>query len=232
MSEPGREHASAHGSQREMTETGVLENDIVVEELEQLALRSGFSRMHLVPLSLAQSCEIPAHGLGDFMRGRGLQAYWAHFCTGLADAHYIVLYKGDFVPTSRKPQSLQAAIELLDVQSPQCIRPGERLKLALRISNLGDTRWLCEMPFQPGWTGLGAHLYPQEPGPAVCYDWLMEALPRDVMPGEELSLQIELPSIAEPGDYRVVFDLLVEDISWFAEGGSPTRELHLTVSDN
>ena len=230
MSEPGRNHADAYTSRMEMDETGVLENNIIVEDLEPLALSCGFSRMRLVPLSLPQSLEIAPSSLADFMRGRAIRDYWRQLSTGLVDHHYIVLYKGAFVPTTRSPQRLDAAIELLDVEPPIALAPGQTSRLDVRISNRGDTRWLSEMEFGPGWTGLGAHLYATGRSAAIAFDWFWKPLPRDLMPGESVELKVELPAIDEPGSYRIVFDMITEGVMWFAQGGSPTTELDIEVA--
>ena len=42
-------------------------------------------------------------------------------------------------------------------------------------------------------------------------------------------MDVELPAITEPGTYRVVFDLVAEEVAWFARKGSPTTELELEV---
>ncbi len=45
-----------------------------------------------------------------------------------------------------------------------------------------------------------------------------------------MKLDLELPPLEEPGSYRLVFDLVVENLTWFAERGSETVETGLEVS--
>ena len=100
----------------------------------------------------------------------------------------------------------------------------------MRITNTGDTRWLTDIPDQPGQTRLGGHLHAAARGtPAIDYDWYRGALPRDVLPGETVTVQAELPAIERPGEYRVVFDVVAEDVLWFAQRNSPTAELRIDV---
>jgi hypothetical protein len=40
---------------------------------------------------------------------------------------------------------------------------------------------------------------------------------------------VVLPAIAEPGDYLLVFDLVVEGVAWFAERGSLTLDVPCRV---
>jgi hypothetical protein len=63
----------------------------------------------------------------------------------------------------------------------------------------------------------------------VAWDFAFAALPRDMAPGEraELTLGIEVP--AQPGDYVVELDLVLEGIGWFEEGGGSTLRLPLAV---
>ena len=49
--------------------------------------------------------------------------------------------------------------------------------------------------------------------------------------GSDRELQVELPAIEESGRYRVVLDLVSEDVTWFADVGSEAVELLLEVED-
>ena len=60
MREPGWRHASAEKSLAEVREFGVLENDIVVEDIERLGRRCGLDRTTVVPLTLDASIEVPS----------------------------------------------------------------------------------------------------------------------------------------------------------------------------
>jgi len=228
MCEPGSGHGRSELSRLEEAEWGVLENDIFVEELEVLALASGFSRLNVVPINLPLSIEVPAHRLRDFLLGKQLRQYWSQWSQAFQDVNYILIYKGEYMPTTRNPQTPWAKIEPLAERVE--MQAGESATLQVRVTNTGDTRWLTGIPDQPGWTRLGAHLHNRQPGtPAVDYDWLRHELPHDVLPGDEVMLDVELPAIDTPGDYRAVFDLVAEQVLWFAHRASPVAELQLTV---
>ena len=99
------------------------------------------------------------------------------------------------------------------------------------ITNTGDTRWLANIEGQAGWAGLGGHLYKGAEGTTVLdFDWYRSRLPKDVDPGEQVTIDVELPGIAEPGTYRAVFDFVAEGVMWFAQHESPTTEVRLIVS--
>ena len=44
-----------------------------------------------------------------------------------------------------------------------------------------------------------------------------------------MTLQVVLPTIETPGEYRIEFDLIAEHVRAFAECGSPTADLPITV---
>lgn len=228
MCEPGAGHGAAETSRHEADEWGVLENEFVTEELERLALACGFDGVRVIPLALPPSIEIAPSAFRQFLLGYGLRHYWSLWCQALQSISYVVLYKGDYVPTTRRPQSARARIEI--EPDRLTLASGERATLPVRIHNTGDTRWLTGAPNTAGWTRLGAHLHAAAPGaPAIDYDWYRGVLPRDVLPGESVTVAVELPPIEQPGDYRAVFDVVAEGVLWFAQRNSPTAELCIEV---
>ncbi|HWR97965.1 MAG TPA: class I SAM-dependent methyltransferase [Candidatus Methanoperedens sp.] len=229
MCEPGRVHSATADSRREMEETGVLENDIVVEDLERTALECGFSRVTLLPLTLESTPEIPAAGLRDFLTGHGVLRYWARWSTALLSGHFILLYKGEWRPTTRKPGRLLAEIARTDGGPRLAVRTGERAAIRCRITNRGDTRWLHHERDDFGCARLGAHLYPAGSARAGDnFDWHRTELPRAIDPGESVELEVRFPPLAA-GRYRVVLDMVAEHVTWFAQRTSPVLELELEV---
>ncbi len=227
MCEPSAGHSHTEESRREMDTWDVLENDIDVEELEPRVLASGFSKMTVVPINLPMSIEVPVPGVRDFLRGRELRHYWGLLNTAMRSSNYIVLYKGDYHPTTRNPDNPKARIE--PPVEPVQVAAGAPIQLRVSLTNTGDTRWLCGTPDQRGTTQLAAALHGGDPGTLVDEKWSRTLLPRDVPPGEEISLPVELPGIETPGEYRIVLDLVAEHVCMFADRGSPTVEVPLTI---
>jgi SAM-dependent methyltransferase len=226
MSEPGRGHRCTHHSVEEAS-TGVLENELVLEDLAALAERCGFPASHVLLASPFVHPDIPARDLGAFMGGRGFTKYWTHLCNTLEQHHYIVLYKGSSHATTVRPSLLGARI---DAPPRVGSRRGERSRIQLRIFNAGDTTWLAGTRGLPGWTRLGAHLYRAgTPMQLVDFDWFRADLPGDVAPETQIRIEVTLPAVSEPGEYAVVFDLVVEGMTWFADRESNPTTLRLEV---
>lgn len=230
MSEPGRGHAASAPSVAEAAATGVLENELVLEDIAELALRSGFAATRVVAATNAPILEIDAGNLRSFMGGRGFSRYWKHLCAALDSHHYILLFAGNAEPTTRRPKRLRASIREAGTRGRKELARGESREVALDVHNAGDTRWLAA-PQAPGWTRVGAHLYGDgRPRALVDYDWLRIALPHDVAPDERARITARLPGIDRPGEYVILFDLVIEGVAWFADRGSMTLEVPCRVA--
>ena len=229
MSEPGKGHAATEASQQEVEKYGVLENELVVEDLGALARDCGFQEAIIIVASQAASWEIPTDDLGPFMRGKGFTRYWDNQGAALLASHVVLLYNGDPRPTTRQPKALGAHFMIPRSARRLRVRQGESARLKLRIRNTAETRWLAAES-DAGWTRLGGHLYRAgEPPELVDFDWLRNQLPRDVGQFDIITVPVQLPPIEEPGTYEIVFDMLVERLTWFGDRGSETARIRFEV---
>ena len=227
MCEPAAGHSYTTESQHEMDAWDVLENDIDVETLQARVLACGFSKMTVVPIGLPLSIEVPVGCLRDFFRGRELHHYWKLWTAAIRTSTYIVLYKGEYKPTTRNPDNLQARIE--PTVDRARVTAGVPIQLHVRLTNTGDTRWLGGTPDQRGTTQLAAALHRADPNTCIDAKWSRTLLPRDVPPGDDVTLHVVLPTIETPGEYRIVLDVIAEHVCFFAECGSPTADVPLTI---
>lgn len=228
MSEPGRGHSTSPSSLAETAATGVLENELALEEIAERALASGFVAARVIlsgrPPSLL---EIDARDLRPFMGGRSFGRYWKNLCTALDSHHYILLFAGDPEPTTRRPKRLVANIRRIGPRRALQISRGKPIELMFDVHNAGDTHWL-RGENAAGWTRFGAHLYHSD-RTLVDYDWVRASLPQDVAPEQNVHLVVTLPAIQEPGNYLVVCDLVIEGATWFAERGTRPLEVPCRV---
>lgn len=230
MSEPGKGHADTEASKHEVETYGVLENELVAEDVGALAIACGFTAAHLIVASPQALWEIPANDLGPFIQGKGFTKFWENQSDALVTGHYFLLYKGDPQPTTREPKALGAQILLPRGGRTVRTKPGRPTPVRLTITNVAETRWLAGERKTGGWTRIGAHLLRDgDPPEMVDFDWLRVELPRDVSRDERLRLTVDLPPLDRPGTYHVVFDLVIEGTAWFVDRGSKAATLIVEV---
>ena len=229
MVEPGPGHAGADTSRWEVATTGILENEFDPAAVARIARDVGFQRATVVPTTLTGQVEVAAERLAAFTGGRGFSEYWWNLTAGLEGEVYLLLYKGDFVASTRAPGNLAAEIGV-SPPPPWRVRAGEQLDLAVRAFNRSDTRWLAAAD-APGWTRLGAHLYRRQDGgdSLIDFDFHRQQLAADVEPFTAVELAVRLPAVAEPGDYVVELDFVIEGTAWFAQLGSEVLRGRLVV---
>lgn len=152
---------------------------------------------------------------------RMLQAKCADF--GLEDERSLCeAMIREVLPEGLPAQRLRAALQPLDSRLEA--EPGDQLTARVRVLNESN----ITLRYGACAHGLSYHLRAAN-GEMLVFDnprlYFMELL----RPGEarDYELQIEAPS--EPGDYVIELDLLWETITWFADQGSPTTSLELTV---
>jgi hypothetical protein len=117
----------------------------------------------------------------------------------------------------------------ISTSQPLTVRRGEPATIAFDLHNAGDTRWL-HASGEAGWTRFGLHLHRADSARTlVDFDWVRVPLPRDVAPNDAVRIVATVPAIAEPGEYLAVADLVVEGVLWFADRGSVSVDVPITV---
>jgi SAM-dependent methyltransferase len=207
--EPGPNHSKSPQSQFEMRNFRVVERDIIVEDIAAQALAAGFESAQVgvycgLPrfvdansfgTSISSDSPLPNEMTRGFLENRRL----------------IKLGKpGTRVVDSRTRSGLLANLEVgLTGRT-----------IHARVENQGAATWIQAVG-AVGYVNLGAHLYRRD-GQLVSFDFLRLPL-RDsdeaIPPGTTVEVVASLPDTA-PGEYRIEFDLVAENVAWFAENGS------------
>ncbi len=110
------------------------------------------------------------------------------------------------------------------------VDPGEEFAVPVTLRNTGPIAWRTagEHP-----TNLSYHwaLESARSGPKrfVVFDGLRTALPEDVPPGGVVHLMGAVRAPAAGGSYRLVWDLVQEDVSWFSNRGNAVGEQAVDV---
>ncbi|HEV2763964.1 MAG TPA: DUF1698 domain-containing protein, partial [Pyrinomonadaceae bacterium] len=136
------------------------------------------------------------------------------------DRSVLVCRKRAPYPDSRAVSYLQAALSF--EHAPASAAPGEELRFRLRVENTGFARWLrdgAEPDTNKGAVHLAVHLLSEE-GDDLAWYYEGAFLPRDIWPGESAAIEIALRAPAEPGTYRLEFDMVAEQLAWFEDLGS------------
>ena len=110
------------------------------------------------------------------------------------------------------------------------VRPGQELKIPVRITNPTSEVWSAN---GDGTGTLAVHLsyhWIDFAGRVVVYDGSRTTLPRDLRPGETVSVDARVASPTTPGRYRLDFSLVQEGVAWFdaAAGGASQVPVEVT----
>jgi SAM-dependent methyltransferase len=225
--EPGPRHADAPRSQFESNTYGVIERDVDVHDIWRTARVSGFGDLRMCVFHVP-----PYHvSLDEYedlvCGGRAQDAWIASTRTFLRHVRSFYLVKGGPVTAdSRSPHGLACAIRA-DVGRPAS--SGGPVVIEGTVTNTGAAAWLAAGQ-SPGGVSLGVHLYDAS-GALLSFDFHTQPLispPRDIAPGEALSVRIALPPL-RTGRYRVELDCVADRVTWFAQAGSRTVTLSVDV---
>ena len=221
FAEPGPEHSKTAQSQYEMRTSGVIENDIRIEEIWRMAQQAGFTDLKLA-VFLLEPLLLGVDEFEEFLRDRGHSIHEFTKATRafMQNQRDFFLYKGPPAPRdSRYRHGLTGRIRL----SPAVIavREGEPIKLKAIVTNDSKSVWL---PVSSG-TGavmLGCHVH--YAGGSVfreSYQWipLTSGEGRKIFPGETVAMEVELSPLPR-GSYVLEFDLVSNNVCWLAINGS------------
>lgn len=216
FNEPGRNHSQTPQAQYEMRNFKVLENDILLEEIKEIAEDIGFTDLYV------KAVNHPKLNLSykDYMKiikrkklPRKLNNWIA---SSVQNATVFFLTKGQPVPDSRNVEGLNHAIKLSGKQFS--IPAGQPLNLDLRIRNSGEARWLHQGIRDIGVVKVGGHLY-NSAGELLDLDFYRKNFTAGVEPGQTVQMTID-PVFPQPGRYTLALDLVSEQICWFENMGA------------
>jgi SAM-dependent methyltransferase len=231
FSEPGTEHAAQPLSQYRMREEHVLEKNVFLAAVYQVAMTIGFTEMRLVPLRDASTYVVD---FGDIIRGGDpLSQVWSDTLR-----HYprekarFVLHKGSraaedtLLPAEHLAGRLAASIEL--VHATASVAPGAPFTDRLRIGNTGTVTWKATGRRFGGQVTCGLKIC-DESGNVIREDLGRTPLPRDVPPGGVVQIDMRVSGIDTPGTVTLRYDMVVEGVTWFEFQGSPCTSRSLQI---
>lgn len=228
FAEPGPNHSRTPQSQFEMRTYGVIEADIHIEKIWEMARAAGFARIELAAYNIPPF-HVSLEKYDDLLSGGETFLRWAESTRGfLRDVRNFFLFReGEEALDSRQAtDALRASIE---VELPATAEAGAAVPVRATVTNTGRATWLPSGA-GPGEVALGTHLYDRT-GALRTFDlhWArLSEPPRPIEPGETVAIEFALPPLPA-GSFEIEFDCVAEKVCWFAQVGSPTRKLPIEV---
>jgi len=231
FSEPGSLHSSSPESVQMMRQFGVVEKDVVLEEVEALAREVGFERMVLKPFLYPELVDLDFADFERFAQGACPPG-------GPVDARRVAetFHKSHtlFCLTkagTSEPTSVTAPPSLLRASLRVRARPAAagELSLSAECENTGSSTWVAAFRPTGGHVTFGVKIARAD-GRLVDDLQGRRALPRDVRPGESVVVDSSVSLAGLPsGRYRLVFDMVAERVAWFGDLGSATADHEIEV---
>jgi hypothetical protein len=114
--------------------------------------------------------------------------------------------------------------EIIAIDPPSVMRPGEKVDIRFKVKNLGNSIWPAvgtkdfryQINMGDRWMGSGARLEDNR-----------AAMTADLPPRGETEMKLTVNAPLKPGDYTLEIDMVHEGVTWFSERGA--RPLHLNV---
>lgn len=230
FAEPGPEHSQSPQSQYEMKAFKVIENDVVIEEIWSQAQSAGFTDMRLAVFNVPPF-HLSLDEFKDFLAGGESAQRWAEATRAfLQNQRNFFLYKGmETVSDSRFRAGLMGRIKI----APEHLsaREGEPIKAQATVTNTSKSLWLPRSAGL-GAVQLGCHVYDAQ-GQLLHHSYHWEALtPGEgypILPGQTVSFEVSVPALPK-GSYILEFDLVSNDVCWFALNGSEQTRVTANVN--
>jgi len=225
FSEPGDGHSRTSQAQYEMRNYTVVENDIVIEDIERWGIEAGFNRLELAVVD-PRSYRLGWREYTELIAGGvAAERYVDSIREAAANRRLFFLYKpGAMPPDSRQRRGLLGTVRVT-LDETQVAAAGV-FRGEARVENTGANLWLpSDAPFGP--VLVGVHLFSPD-GQLIDRDFGRIRLPRGLRPGESATLRFTLDA-PPPGDYRLAFDLVSEQVCWFEMNGAEVVSTDVSV---
>jgi SAM-dependent methyltransferase len=216
FAEPGPQHSKSPDSQAELR-NGVLENDIVIEDIWNCAHAAGFQRLELTAFPIDR-VTFSLESYNRFVAGDPemdrmvVDPIRQH---AIDTRTFFLCKEATPILSSTTARGLSAELDIRILSTH--LRSADLIEADVRVVNKGAATWLPSGR-GGGAVNLGFHLKNLQTGEYI-HDYgraPLAAIKRSVAPGEEVSTRIKIPT-PDPGRYELVIDLVSEWVTWFAE---------------
>jgi SAM-dependent methyltransferase/glycosyltransferase involved in cell wall biosynthesis len=229
FSEPGAEHSKTPESINMMKQFGVLEKDIILSDIYELAKKIGFRRLCLKPYIYPEQVEVDYEEFALFKAGKKVSTpnlSTQEIADTLERYHPLFYLEKDgerpLTSATASPELLRARIVIKEC--PERVRKGEVMRVIALCENTGQSLWLAKARPLGGFVTFGVKLL--TPNGRLLDDTRgRHLLTEDVPPGGQIEVACEISLDGfEPGRYRVLFDMVNELVNWFQDKGSEVAQ--------
>jgi SAM-dependent methyltransferase len=225
FAEPGEHHSESPFSQAEMRNHDVLELDIVISEIWEMAKRAGFDQIRFKLFSYP-TIDVSLDDRNLLLNGTVPEKVFGHLAASMHQWSIFFLQKGELTLDSRSIDALRGEVTVMD--GPSVSLNNRPFAVKLNCTNSGQAVWLSShAQGDIGTVKLGAHLYDHRMR-LINFELLRCLLPRDVLPGESCDITAQIPALPQ-GAYVITFDLVSEHITWFEALGTIPAELRVDI---
>ena len=136
-------------------------------------------------------------------------------------------------PKALPDNGFKAQLTLPD--PPKKLRAGQKETVQVRVKNASDVQWYArggEINTNPDnrfYLAAGNRWLKADGVEMVTNMDGRYGLPKDLAPGEETELPLQVTAPKTPGEYVLEVDLIQEQVGWFLDKGSPTAKVKITV---
>jgi SAM-dependent methyltransferase len=229
FSEPGAEHSKTPESINMMKQFGVLERDIILSDIYELARKIGFRRLCLKPYVYPEQVEVDYEEFALLKEGKKISTAYLSFqeIADTLERYHPLFYleKGGERPltsATASPELLRARIVIKDC--PARVRKGEVVRVVALCENTGRSLWLSKARPLGGFVTFGVKLLTPD-GRLLDDTGGRQPLTEDVPPGGqiEVAAEVSLEGL-EAGRYQMLFDMVNELVNWFQDKGSEVAQ--------
>ncbi|HEX9369321.1 MAG TPA: class I SAM-dependent methyltransferase, partial [Vicinamibacterales bacterium] len=241
FSEPGAGHATMPASIAATQDYGVLEQEVLIEPFIEMCRAAGFAQVHVCPIAyIIPEFELSLEEWRAWRRLprtkrplRAAEKMWRALLEFAGAGKQSILFEEAFAmrlvrlfqkPVEEHPFILasksgegrrqrsvfRATIDVAPL--PSQAAPGETVTATVGLTNTGTVIWPAHSDSGAGHVRLGIMLLNAD-GLVIGRDFGRFPLGADVRPGESHTMRAAFEAPAEPGDYRLKFDLVAEGVT-------------------
>ena len=114
------------------------------------------------------------------------------------------------------------------------LRAGQKENITVKVKNTSNAIWwqrggeINDRPDNKFYIAVGNRWLDKD-GKLTSETEGHNGIIKDLKPGEEIEMPLQITAPKQPGDYTLELDLVQEGVAWFGEKGSPTTKVKVTV---